>query len=246
MWDIGNWGSRGWQGSPVAHRTGRQRWVRVLIVLSAFRQSTSVLCSTGHRLRANSCPPCVLVTSASVLRVRPGQGQGRGGGRAGACLVSSGPLPSGKCPRQRRALERGLMEEDGYRMKFACYYPRVEYGQPSRGPVPGPPSGSLCLSPSCHRPPCSLFAPTPACRPPSLGAAHLPFLLLDSFPGFQVKVLREDARAAFRLFETSIAQVLHFSMPGTAGGREGCGAEGARSGVGARLPGRGRVRRSLS
>lgn len=62
----------------------------------------------------------------------------------------------GKCPRQRRALERGLVDEDGYRMKFACYYPRVDYG-------------------------------------------------------FQVKVLREDSRAAFRLFETSIRRVLHFS-----------------------------------
>lgn len=30
-------------------------------------------------------------------------------------------------------------------------------------------------------------------------------------PGFQVKVLREDGRAAFRLFETQITQVLHFS-----------------------------------
>ncbi|XP_049745187.1 complement C4-A-like [Elephas maximus indicus] len=62
----------------------------------------------------------------------------------------------GKCPRQRRTLERGLQDEDGYRMKFACYYPRVEYG-------------------------------------------------------FQVKVLREDSRAAFRLFDTKITQVLHFT-----------------------------------
>ncbi|XP_037699578.1 complement C4-B-like [Choloepus didactylus] len=62
----------------------------------------------------------------------------------------------GKCPRQRRALERGLQDEDGYRMKFACYYPRVEYG-------------------------------------------------------FQVKVLREDSRAAFRLFESKINQILHFT-----------------------------------
>ncbi|XP_077017491.1 complement C4-B-like [Tamandua tetradactyla] len=62
----------------------------------------------------------------------------------------------GKCPRQRRALERGLQEEDGYRMKFACYYPRVEYG-------------------------------------------------------FQVKVLREDSRPAFRLFESKITQILHFT-----------------------------------
>lgn len=61
-----------------------------------------------------------------------------------------------------------MLEEDGYRMKFACYYPRVEYG-------------------------------------------------------FQVKVLREDARAAFRLFETSITQVLHFCMKGMGGwvGRAG-------------------------
>ncbi|XP_004624338.1 complement C4-B [Octodon degus] len=62
----------------------------------------------------------------------------------------------GRCPRQRRALERGLQDEDRYRMKFACYHPRVEYG-------------------------------------------------------FQVRVLREDGRAAFRLFETSITQVLHFT-----------------------------------
>lgn len=62
----------------------------------------------------------------------------------------------GKCPRQRRALERGVEDRDGYRMKFACYYPRVEYG-------------------------------------------------------FQVKVLREDGRAAFRLFETKIIQALHFT-----------------------------------
>uniref|UniRef100_A0A671E4A6 Uncharacterized protein n=1 Tax=Rhinolophus ferrumequinum TaxID=59479 RepID=A0A671E4A6_RHIFE len=72
------------------------------------------------------------------------------------CSADVCQCAEGKCPRQRRALERGRVEEDGYRMKFACYYPRVEYG-------------------------------------------------------FHVKVLREDARAAFRLFETSITQVLHFS-----------------------------------
>ncbi|XP_036891496.1 complement C4-A [Sturnira hondurensis] len=72
------------------------------------------------------------------------------------CSADVCQCAEGKCPRQRRALERGLVEEDGYRMKFACYYPRVDYG-------------------------------------------------------FQVKVLREDSRAAFRLFETSIIQVLHFS-----------------------------------
>lgn len=72
------------------------------------------------------------------------------------CSADVCQCAEGKCPRQRRALERGLQEEDGYRMKFACYYPRVEYG-------------------------------------------------------FQVKVLREDSKAAFRLFETSITQVAHFT-----------------------------------
>ncbi|XP_004424383.1 PREDICTED: complement C4-A [Ceratotherium simum simum] len=72
------------------------------------------------------------------------------------CSADVCQCAEGKCPRQRRALERGLRDEDGYRMKFACYYPRVDYG-------------------------------------------------------FQVKVLREDGRAAFRLFETKITQVLHFT-----------------------------------
>lgn len=72
------------------------------------------------------------------------------------CSADVCQCAEGKCPRQRRALERGRVDGDGYRMKFACYYPRVDYG-------------------------------------------------------FQVKVLREDSRAAFRLFETSIIQVLHFS-----------------------------------
>ena len=62
----------------------------------------------------------------------------------------------GKCPRLLRSLERRVEDKDGYRMRFACYYPRVEYG-------------------------------------------------------FTVKVLREDGRAAFRLFESKITQVLHFS-----------------------------------
>lgn len=46
---------------------------------------------------------------------------------------------------------------------------------------------------------------------------------LNSLTGFQVKVLREDARAAFRLFETSVIKVLHFGTRG--GGLEGavCG-----------------------
>ena len=61
----------------------------------------------------------------------------------------------GKCPRLLRSLERRVEDKDGYRMRFACYYPRVEYG-------------------------------------------------------FTVKVLREDGRAAFRLFESKITQVLHF------------------------------------
>ncbi|MDG2804969.1 hypothetical protein P7L94_23715, partial [Vibrio parahaemolyticus] len=72
------------------------------------------------------------------------------------CSADVCQCAEGKCPRQRRSLERGVEDKDGYRMKFACYYPRVEYG-------------------------------------------------------FQVKVLREDSRAAFRLFETKITQVLHFT-----------------------------------
>ncbi|CAH6790074.1 complement C4-A [Phodopus roborovskii] len=72
------------------------------------------------------------------------------------CSADVCQCAEGKCPKQRRSLERGEQDKDGYRMKFACYYPRVEYG-------------------------------------------------------FQVKVLREDGRAAFRLFETKIIQVLHFT-----------------------------------
>lgn len=72
------------------------------------------------------------------------------------CSADVCQCAEGKCPRQRRVLERGLQDEDGYRMKFACYHPRVDYG-------------------------------------------------------FQVKVLREDGRAAFRLFDTRITQVLHFT-----------------------------------
>ncbi|XP_027244586.1 complement C4-A isoform X2 [Cricetulus griseus] len=72
------------------------------------------------------------------------------------CSADVCQCAEGKCPKQRRSLERGEQDKDGYRMKFACYYPRVEYG-------------------------------------------------------FQVKVLREDGRAAFRLFETKITRVLHFT-----------------------------------
>lgn len=124
-------------GESCGPQDGTQTGALALTPL-CFSQSTSVLCFTEHQLRANSCPPCVLPMSASVLRVRPGPG-GRGRGHGRDLPVSPGPLTSGKCPRQRRALERGLVEEDGYRMKFACYYPRVEYGQ------------SSC--PACARPP---------------------------------------------------------------------------------------------
>ncbi|KAI4552434.1 hypothetical protein MJT46_017085 [Ovis ammon polii x Ovis aries] len=72
------------------------------------------------------------------------------------CSADVCQCAEGKCPRQRRALERGQQDVEGYRMKFACYSPRVDYG-------------------------------------------------------FQVKVLREDSKAAFRLFETRITQVLHFT-----------------------------------
>lgn len=75
----------------------------------------------------------------------------------GACTRSSGRPTSGKCPRQRRALEKGRQDTDGYRMKFACYFPRVAYGQSSRRPGPGPPSGSPCCACS-SRATGSLFA----------------------------------------------------------------------------------------
>lgn len=88
MWDIGNWGSRGWQGSPVAHRTGRQRWVRVLIVLSAFRQSTSVLCSTGHRLSKLLSTLCSGdVCQCAEGEAGPGAGPGRWQGWGLPCLI---------------------------------------------------------------------------------------------------------------------------------------------------------------
>uniref|UniRef100_A0A8C0PIJ6 Anaphylatoxin-like domain-containing protein n=1 Tax=Canis lupus familiaris TaxID=9615 RepID=A0A8C0PIJ6_CANLF len=47
------------------------------------------------------------------------------------CSADVCQCAEGKCPRQRRALERGLQDEAGYRMRFACYYPRVQYGQSS-------------------------------------------------------------------------------------------------------------------
>lgn len=70
---------------------------------------------------------------------------------------------------------------DGYRMKFACYFPRVDYGQSSRlgpGPDPEPPSGSpwLCLLLSGHGQPfCSALTYSPL----SLGLTNLPSLLLN-------------------------------------------------------------------
>lgn len=78
----------------------------------------------------------------------------------GACTRSSGPPTSGKCPRQRRALEKGRQDMDGYRMKFACYFPRVDYGQSSRpgpGPTLGHPQGLLACACS-SRATGSLFA----------------------------------------------------------------------------------------
>lgn len=110
---------------------GRPRW-GALTPFSAFLQSTNVLYFMGHQLSTNSCPHCARLMSASVLRVRL-RAWGRDGKLAWQkpALSHPGPLTSGKCPRQRRALQQGLQDEDGFRMKFACYYPRVEYGQSS-------------------------------------------------------------------------------------------------------------------
>lgn len=93
-----------------------------------------------------------------------------------------------------------MEDRDGYRMKFACYYPRVEYGQC--------PSASILLGTS------SWGLPAPPPPPPVsslLCSDCLPLSCPPRPPGFQVKVLREDGRAAFRLFETKIIQALHFS-----------------------------------
>ncbi|ERE88804.1 complement C4-like protein [Cricetulus griseus] len=40
------------------------------------------------------------------------------------CSADVCQCAEGKCPKQRRSLERGEQDKDGYRMKFACYYPR--------------------------------------------------------------------------------------------------------------------------
>lgn len=138
------------------------------------------------------------------------------GGRGGACWAYrlTWALALGKCPRQRRALERGLVDEDGYRMKFACYYPRVDYGQCPRWPCPALPSG---LGPRLLR---AGLRAAPAAHP-------LLAVLPNRSPGFQVKVLREDSRAAFRLFETSIRRVLHFCTSGRRAGGLGRRALGS-------------------
>lgn len=138
--------------------------------------------------------------------VRLGREAGEAGAYAGSSVLPPPAPPAGKCPRQRRALERGLQDEAGYRMKFACYYPRVHYGQCAPPPAPG-----------------SALEP----RPVTAGGTNPCSLLLNALVGFQVKVLREDGRAAFRLFETRITQVLHFSMKGT-DGPMGLGDRGGR------------------
>lgn len=111
-------------------------------------------------------------------------------------------------------------------------------------PVPSHPQGLLCLLLSqAHRQPLS----DTTWQPSQPRVTHLPFLVLNSLVGFQVKVLREDARAAFRLFETSITQVLHFCMKGMGPwvGRAG-GGSGLRSGFRVRLSGRVKVQKHLS
>ncbi|XP_028911128.1 complement C4-A [Ornithorhynchus anatinus] len=72
------------------------------------------------------------------------------------CAGSVCQCAEGKCPRARRPLQREEDDEDGYRMRFACYSPRVQYG-------------------------------------------------------FLVQVLRAESKAAFRLYEAKITQVLHYT-----------------------------------
>lgn len=63
--------------------------------LSAFLQSTNVLCFTGRQVRANSCPHCARLMSASAPRVR-----------AGAWGAGVGRWPSGGLHRLIWTLDR--------------------------------------------------------------------------------------------------------------------------------------------
>lgn len=74
-----------------------------------------------------------------------------------------------------------MLEEDGYRMKFACYYPRVEYGQSSRLALfLTRPQGLFGRSCSSHRPTGSLFALIPTRSPQLQG--NSPSLLSPKLP----------------------------------------------------------------
>lgn len=142
-----------------------------------------------------------------------------------------------KCPRQRGALERGQQDVEGYRKKLSLLLSRVDYGQSSRrSPGPDPPSRSLRFGLLLSGPWAALSSALTSC-PPSLGITNLPSLLLNPPQGFQVKVLRRQ-QGAFRLFETRITQVLHFSKSGTVSGQGWGPYWGLRSGFGALVPGR--------
>ena len=95
-------------GRGVLWLLGTGEAVRGTYILTALSllQSTNVLSSMGHPLRANSCPHCALLTSASVLRVRArAWGRGWEDSEAGAYTVSSGPpetrevSSTASCPR---------------------------------------------------------------------------------------------------------------------------------------------------
>lgn len=135
---VGLGGSEGWRVLGV-HGLGRQRQASALMnapLCFSPEHKCSVFYGAPRKSKLLST-----LCSADVCQCAEGEtpdrGSGVGRGLAGAYTVSPGPLTSGKCPRQRRALDRGQQDMEGYRMKFACYSPRVDYGQ-SSCPGPGP------------------------------------------------------------------------------------------------------------
>lgn len=146
---VGLGGSEGWQASPGGPWTGeagRGQCPNECPSLLFPEHKCSVFYGAPRKSKLLST-----LCSADVCQCAEGEtpdrGSGVGRGLAGAYTVSPGPLTSGKCPRQRRALERGQQDMEGYRMKFACYSPRVDYGQSSLpGPGPDPDSPTLKVS----------------------------------------------------------------------------------------------------